>query len=168
MIRIFLAALACALLTACASPTTSALEPQNQALKGQQAKIYLIRPSAWAGRFITYDVKIDDKPVGKVAAGSYLSVNRPAGRHKITIKPLLDIASAEHEFQADAGQTYYFVVNIKASETAVVSGSFVMAIPIPGTSIGRRVGQRNFLSGIYLGVLDDAAGQAMLSQLKTP
>lgn len=115
---------------------------------------------------MTFDVVVDDKRVGKVASGSYLSVDRPPGRHKITIKPLIDVASAEHEFHAEAGRSYYFVVNIKGGTSAVVSGGFVMAIPMPGTSVGKPVGERNFMSGIYLGALDDAAGKAMLTDLK--
>lgn len=166
MIHAIWAALAGVLLAGCM--TTTAVEPQGRALSGQNARIYLIRPDSWVGKLAVYAVEIDGKNVGKVANGSFLSVDRPPGRHEIVVAPLLDFAGARHSFHAEAGRSYYFVVNVKASTTAVVSGSFVMAIPLPGTSVGKPTGERNFLSGIYLGALDDAEGRAMIAALKKP
>jgi Protein of unknown function (DUF2846) len=168
MFRLLFAALACVSVAACASSTTTAFEPQHRALGAGQARIYVIRPETWAGHITRYDVLVDDKPVGELAAGSYLSVDRPAGQHKVSVTPPSILARVEHEFHAAAGRSYYFVINIKSSESAVVSGSFVMAIPMPGTSIGRPVKEGNFLSGLYLSVLDAAEGRAMLSRLKAP
>lgn len=166
MIRAIWAALACAFLAGCVS--TSALEPQGAARSAQRARIYLIFPDSWAGKFARYNIEIDDKPVGKLAAGSYISVDRPAGRHKIAIKWLISVADVAHEFHAVAGRNYYFVFNIKSSTSAVVSGGFVMAIPMPGTSVGRPVTERNSMAGVYISQLDDAAGQAILAQLTKP
>jgi hypothetical protein len=166
IMRFVLTALVCVVLTACAS--TSAVEPQGRALNTGQARIYVIRPDALPGRVWNFTVSVDDKVVGKVAAGSYLSVDRPPGRHKLSVSPSFDFASAEHEFQAEAGRSYYFVANIKASTSAVVSGSFVMALPIPGTAVGKPLPQRNFMSGIYLGVLDAAEGRAAIAALGKP
>ena len=163
MIRAIWAALACLMLAGC---VTTALEPQGRARSGQNARSYLIRPDSWVGKLAVYAVEIDGKNVGKVANGSFLSVDRPPGPHQIVVAPLLDFAGARHTFHAEAGRSYYFVINVKSSTTAVVSGSFVMAIPLPGTSVGKPTGERNFLSGIYLGALDDAEGRAMIAALK--
>jgi hypothetical protein len=166
MIRAIWAALACAVLTGCV--TTTPLEPQGRSLSANNARIYLIRPDSWVGKLAVYSVEIDGKNVGRVANASYLSVDRPPGRHEIVVAPLLDFAGARHEFHAEAGRSYYFAINAKSSTTAVVSGSFVMAIPLPGTSAGKPIEQRNVLSGIYFGALDDAEGRAMIAALKKP
>jgi hypothetical protein len=160
-----LAALACAVLAACAT-NTAAFEPQNRPRNAHQARIYVMWAKSWTCRYCEYDVLINDKRVGRLGQDSYLSVDRPPGSYKLTVKAkLLDLAPTQHEFQAVAGRTYYFVINVKPQEYPIMGGGF---FTMPGTAVGRPVKQRNFLSGTYLAVLDNAAGAAEIARRKPP
>jgi hypothetical protein len=65
MVRIILAALACASLAACAG--TNALESQSKPMSAQSARIYIVRPNAFSGSAMGANVKIDGVDVGAVA-----------------------------------------------------------------------------------------------------
>lgn len=164
MLRLVLVALACAALAACTS-TTTALEPQNRPLNAQQARIYVLRPGAWTYGATGADIKIDDKAVGEVANNSYLSIDRPPGRYKLTVRMPFDLGTSEHEFQAAGGRKYYFVINMKSTTVPITGGGFfTMSSP----TTGRVVEQRSLFAQTYLAELDEATGAAALSQLKAP
>ncbi|KQZ00931.1 hypothetical protein ASD45_08705 [Pseudolabrys sp. Root1462] len=165
MTRVIRAVLACVLLAGCG---TTALEPQNVALRSGMARIYLMRPSTLLGKAARYSIAVDDKPVGKITDGSYVSVDRAPGRHKIAVMTIYGTPAIEDEIQVEAGRSYYFVINMRSSQTAVVSNGLVMAVPIPGTAIGKPVSQQKWFSGIYFGQLDSTAGAAMVASLQKP
>lgn len=164
MFRAIWAALMCAVLAACTTHTT-ALEPQNRVRNAQHARIYIMWAKSWACRYCEYDVLIDDARVGSLGQESYLSFDRPPGTYKLIAKAkLFDIAPLTHEFKASAGRTYYFVINAKPQQIFVGTG----LLQIPEKPVGRPVEERNFMSGTYFAVLDDAAGAAAISRLKPP
>ena len=162
-LRSVLAALVCAALSACAA--TSALESQNKPLTARVARIYILRPGALPGAAMSANVRIDGVEVGSVAIKSYLFVDRPAGRHKIEMSISGEFGTNEHEIEVAAGRTYYMVVNVRSAAAGFTGGGVIF---IPGSNVGRPVGQSSGLGFSYLSELDASAGAAMISRLKAP
>ena len=160
--RSVLAALICAVLSACAA--TTALESQNKPLTARVARIYILRPGALAGAAAAATVKINGLDVGAVATNSYLSVDRPAGRYKIYVSLWGELGKNEHEIDVAAGRTYYYAINMHG--TAVAAAGTV--IFFDGPKVGRSVGQSNLLSGGYLAEVDAAQAAAAMSRMKPP
>lgn len=166
MFRIISAALMCVALTACG---TTALEPQRQALKAQHARIYVMWPAKILGGAVArQSVLIDDQPIGYVGNGSYLSADRPAGRHKIVIKAPIGTTQTEHEFHAVAGRTYYFALNMRSMNVPVMAGGIFVNVRTPGNLVGRPVADTNNGMALFLSIVDEAAGKALLSELDKP
>ena len=159
IVRSALAALVCVMLAACAS--TSALEPQNQPLSSRAARIYILRPPAAAGGIYPATIKINGADVGSVANNSYLSVDRPAGRYKISA--VISTAS-EDEVEVHAGRSHYFAINVKGS-AAPLGG---ISIPIEGSSIGRPLRQPGLFEFSWLSEVDASQATAIMSRMKPP
>ena len=91
MRRFYQVVVACGLLLllgACAK--TTAFEPQDQLLDTSQARIYFFRQTRSPtdmGGFTAADIRIDGKPIGRLAPGTsvYIVADRPEGTHKITV-----------------------------------------------------------------------------------
>ena len=166
ILRLVVAALVCAALAACAA--TSALEPQNRPLAARDARIYVLRPKTWVSSALSANVKVNGKDVGAVANNSYLSVVRSPGRYKIEVDSPGWFVTNEHDFQVEAGRTYYFVLNMKAATVPIAGRGFYSTFTIPGSSVGRPVGQPSSFAGSYLSELDATQGAAALTQLKPP
>jgi hypothetical protein len=162
--RSVLAALVCAVLSACAA--TTALESQNKPLTARTARIYILRPGGWAGGAMSANVKIDGVNVGSVAIKSYLFVDRPPGRHKIDMSISGEFGTNVHEIEVVAGRTYYMVVNVRTTAAGLRGGGVLV---MRGSDVGRPVGQSSSVFGYsYLSELDPTAGAAMISRLKAP
>ena len=73
----------CSIFAGCA--TTTALEPQNTAREANTARLHFIRPSTIVGVALSPDIKINGKPIGNVAVGSYIYADRPADRYQIVL-----------------------------------------------------------------------------------
>jgi hypothetical protein len=156
-----------ALLAGCFQATT-ALEPQGKALSAGSARIYVVRPSAWSHSANLAKLKIDGQDVGAVANNSFLHVDRPPGRHTLSIDMPFEIGTNDLEVHAVAGRSYYFVINMKPTPvygTAAPFMGLVMTLPEPQT--GQPVKQKHALfGGTYLAELDAAAGSALVAKMK--
>jgi hypothetical protein len=159
LLRAVAALSACALLAACAA--TSALESQTKPQSAHSARIYIVRPYAFAGGATAANIKIDDTDVGSVANDSYLFIDRPPGQYRIQVSKGGDPISSQHEFQVEAGRTYYFSFNGPAATLMVPGGGFVA---MPGAGGGRQVGRATLLSG-HLAELDAAAGAQVVARM---
>jgi hypothetical protein len=167
LVRPALAVLIFGLLAACA--TTTVLEPQNRQASAGEARIYILRPRAWSGSAVGATVKINGVEVGSLANDSYMSVVRPAGRYTLNVNfPLgpLGLGAAEHTFNASAGQTHYFAVNMRDATIAAASGGVFMAVPIPGSAVGQQVGRSDFLSQTYLSEVDAGTAAAAIAAMR--
>lgn len=162
VLRLLVASFAAAFLAGCFQATT-ALEPQLTALPARQARIYVLRPNAWAGKANQFKITVNGKEVGGVANNSYLSIDRPPGKYTIKVNTFLDFGGIEHELEVTAGRSYYLAVNVRSS--TFMAGGIVLTIPEQQN--GRRVGQGNPFAGMYFGELDDAAGSTLLAQMKS-
>lgn len=160
IVRVALAAVAGVTLAACAS--TSALEPQNQPLSSRAARIYILRPPAFAGSAVLGHVKINDAEVGSIAVNSYLFVDRPPGRYKM--HAAIGNNVLEHEVEVQAGRTYYFAINAKGS-SASLGG---IMIPLEGSNVGRAVTQPGWLDVGWLAEVDANTATAMMTRMKPP
>jgi hypothetical protein len=108
------------------------------------------------------EVKVNDAEVGSVGANSYLFVDRPPGRYKIQAA-MANVL--EHEVEVQAGRTYYFAINMKASSAPVGRG---IMIPIEGSNVGRSVTQPGWLDMTWLSEVDANAATAMMARMKPP
>jgi len=156
----FSPALLClAALAGCSTAQTTTFEPQNQALDGRQGHLYFIRyPSVLSG-YGAPPIKVNDKPVGELAAGSYFVVQRPPGTYKITVQ---DFSKAcETDVRFEPGMSHYFelgpVVRMNADEFVAAS------MGVTGRPVPRRSGGD---SRLMFYSLDSAAGAAAIAKLK--
>lgn len=166
-LRAAIAAVIAASVAGCA--TTTSLEPQNKSLSAGRARIYVVRPDAWVYKAVAAPLKIDGHDVGAVANNSFLFVDRPPGRHTLAISMPLEIGNNEVEFQASAGQSYYFVINMKPMKVYGTSAPLMgLVLTIPQPQTGQPVNQKHaFMGGTYLTKLDAAAGAALVAKMKT-
>ncbi len=150
--------------TALAGCVTTAVEPQNQPLAARNARIYVLRPPAMVSMALLANVKVDGSEVGGVANNSYLSIDRPPGRYELEVGSPGYFGSSAVEVQVEAGRSYYFTLNMLATQIPLGT------IPIQtGAGVaGQPVGQSGLLAGSSLGQLDANAGTTMLARLKPP
>src|SRR6185295_13144796 len=129
------------------------------ATKFSPAHLCFIRyPSVLSG-YGAPPIKVNDKPVGELAAGSYFVVQRPPGTYKITVQ---DFSKAcETDVRFEPGMSHYFelgpVVRMNADEFVAASMG-VTGRPVPCRSGGD--------SRLMFYSLDSAAGAAAIAKLK--
>lgn len=139
----------------------AATDPQSK--QGPRlARLYFLREKGlWATEA---GIKIDDQTVGSVSKGTYFSIEKPAGRYRITcVNPVS--ANYEAEVQIEAGQTYYFGIGTRQSGPP---GQNLLNQAVSGSS-GRQLPSTSAMSGMAGAVLfqiDPAVGPAIIGQLK--
>lgn len=138
--------------------------PATRPASARDARIVVLRPFALGGAIWPAGVKINGVQVGSVAVNSHVSVVRPAGRSTLAVS--FPLAQAEHTFDVQPGRTYYFAINIRSTTAVVAGGGVFMAIPIPGSSVGRPVGQQPLFGGFHISELDAGTGEAMIAKMK--
>ena len=146
------------LLAACAG-TTTALEPQHKPLGGNLARIYVLRPNPHIN-VVTAGIPIivDGKTVGSLATDSYFFVDRPPGRHTLSIA-----GASEIDVEVRSGEVKYLEV-----------GQNPYTLPAPGYQFLQRAlantggdplpGRNN--SPLIFYSLDASAGPAAVAKLK--
>lgn len=116
----------------CASSSTpplsmSSLASGAGAPPAGQSRIVVIRPEkvffGWGDRALP--VVLDGQPMGDVLTGNYLSADRPAGAHQLSVSLWEQPGVSQRDFTAAAGRTYYFAVRVKEKVNDVnVAGAF--------------------------------------------
>jgi Protein of unknown function (DUF2846) len=152
------------LLTACVAANTEALEPQNRSLDGRQARLYFVRHANAVAGLMTYptvSLKVDGKPVGSLATGAFIFVDRPGGLHTINVAGSVhDKTGFETEIQVDAGRSYYFEIG---PIVRINNDGFVRAImEVSGRPLTGRYSDH---SGFMFYSLDVSAGEAAVANL---
>lgn len=152
------------LLAACVAANTVALEPQNRSLDGRQARLYFIRQANAVAGLLTYptvSIKVDGKPVGGLATGVFIFVDRPAGPHTINVSGSShDKSGFETDIQIEAGGSYYFEIGpiVRINNDRFVQGIMeVSGRPLPG--------RYSEYSGFMFYSLDATAGAASVARL---
>jgi hypothetical protein len=155
------------LLAACVAANTVALESQNRSLDGRQARLYFIRQANVAASLLTYptvSIKVDGKPVGGLATGAFIFVDRPPGPHTINVAGSQhDTTGFETDIRIEAGGSYYFEIGpiVRINNDRFVQGIMeVSGRPLPG-----RYGE---YSGFMFYSLDATAGTTSVARLNGP
>jgi hypothetical protein len=155
------------LLTGCVAANTVALESQNRSLDGRQARLYFIRQSNAVAGLLTYptvSIKVDGKPVGGLATGAYIFVDRPAGPHTINVAGSQhDTTGFETDIRIETGGSYYFEIGpiVRINNDRFVQGIMeVSGRPLPG--------RYSEYSGFMFYSLEATAGAASVARLNGP
>jgi hypothetical protein len=168
MVRIYSAIMALFLsltLAACATVSTSVLEPQSKQRDPRLARLYFIWPRSMMLRTATIDIKIDGQVVGKIAPDSYFFVDRQPGTYTLKVEPPFDFAYFEAKVQVMAGGTYYYAMSVRSTEVPLAGGGFVTlsqpqhGAPMEPTSTGGR------FASYKLNAVDPAAATAEMVRL---
>ena len=61
-------------------------------------------------------------PIGKVTVGTYVYVDRPAGRHQLVASETLFPGETKRDFATVSGRTYYFLIRSSERHDAVTAG----------------------------------------------
>lgn len=127
------------LFISCASTKQFKKFPDDESLKENMARIYLVRPGNFGG-FVKFNVFLDstDNQVGIVGPNGYLCFDTPTGEHKIIVK-------AETE--------RFFTINAQTDKVY-----YLRLIPTMGLSHSR----------VNFEILDDVEGKKVINKLKPP
>jgi uncharacterized protein DUF2846 len=90
-----------------------------------QSRIIVMRPEK--GLFGIGDralpVKIDGEPMGDLLTGNYVSADRPAGRHQISVD-LWDLPGvSRHDLTTVPGRVYYFTARVKEKVNGITAAA---------------------------------------------
>lgn len=78
--------------------------------KAGYARIVVFREKAYAGIIDQgWDVKLDGAPFTDLKTGTYVYVDRPAGRHQLSATESMFPGVSQREFVAESGRTYFFL-----------------------------------------------------------
>ncbi|WP_312017022.1 DUF2846 domain-containing protein [Bradyrhizobium jicamae] len=65
--------------------------------------------------FCACEVKLDGELIGRVAIGTYVFVDRPAGRHQFVASEALFPGDTTYNFTTEPGRTYFFLIRASAT-----------------------------------------------------
>lgn len=155
------AALAAFLISVCSAiggcATTTALEPQNLARDANSARLYFVRPSAFVGVVLSPDIKINGKPIGNVASGSYIYAERPAGKYQIVLDHQIEPGSFSYDVTLKPGEDHYFqVVQGGPPNRVVVLGNNAYVVGVPSKQ-----------GPFQITPVDAQTGKALISRIKS-
>jgi Protein of unknown function (DUF2846) len=152
-------------LAACATVSTTALEPQSKQRDARLARLYFIWPRSAMFRTATFDIKVDGQVVGKIAPDSYFFIDRQPATYTLKVEPPFDWTYFETDVQVTAGGTYYYAINVKPAY-APITGVGVMKISHPQIGTPMPPKERGMGFATYkLNSLDPATAAAEMAKL---
>ena len=84
-------------------------------LSADQSRIVILRPNQSMFGALRPDISIDDLPVGSIARGGFFFVDRSPGTFFVAAKNSTSPGKALARVRAEAGQTYYILVEPRGS-----------------------------------------------------
>jgi hypothetical protein len=110
-------------------------------------------------------VALDGSSMGKVAAGTYVYADRPAGRHQFVTTESLFPGESKRDFTTVSGRTYYFLVRTSERHDTVTGGAVAFGlagalVASAATSEKENPGPAELLS------LDEVAAKTALAELE--
>jgi Protein of unknown function (DUF2846) len=162
--RTILACVVALALAACATVSTTTLEPQSKARDPRAARLYFIWPRSWMMKTGTLDIKVNGEVVGKIAPDSYFFIDRKPGTYTLSIEPPFDFSYFQADVQVAAGGTYYYSVNSRPATVGLAGGGFVTMQPTPTT--GAPLEEKSGMMATYkLRAMDAAAAAVAMKEL---
>jgi Protein of unknown function (DUF2846) len=115
--------------------------------------------------FCACELKLDGSPIGKVAAGTYVFVDRPAGRHQFLASETLFPGDTKRDFTTEPGRTHFFLV--RSSERHDALSGMAMIGGLAGAVVGSVATSGSDNPGpAEIFPLDESAAQTTLAELK--
>jgi Protein of unknown function (DUF2846) len=122
--------LALTVVTGCAAPartgaTLDALTKNIGTPKAGHARLFVLRDKAFAGIIDAgWNVHLDGQTMGDLKTGTFVYLDRPAGRHQLTFARGGDLAHVSRlDFDVAGGRTYYFRIELNDKGRMVAAGS---------------------------------------------
>ncbi len=109
-------------------PSFGEVQPTLQPVAKDKARIILFRDSHFMGWGASNDVKIDDKPVGNLANGTFLVADHDPGDIRIALIGDFFSGDFAFSFEAKAGETYYVEYQMDGSTDAPIQGGGFVTI----------------------------------------
>jgi Protein of unknown function (DUF2846) len=80
-----------------------------------QSRIIVMRPEKGFFGFgdRALPVVLDGQPMGDLMTGAYVSADRPAGRHQLSVDLWNLPGVSRHDFNTASGRTYFFAAKVK-------------------------------------------------------
>jgi hypothetical protein len=134
--------------------------------KAGQGRIVVLREAGYAGLIdYGYAVTLDGEPMGELKTGTFLYLDRSAGRHQLSVDESGFPGVTRNDISVASGRTYFFLVKpserSKALQAGQVAGGLVgLAVTAIATSQVDNPGPVDFVA------LDDAAGRLAISDLR--
>lgn len=109
--------------------------------KAGHARIVVFREKGYAGIIDQgWDVKLNGAPLKDLKTGTYVYVDRPAGRHQLSATEALFPGSTQRDFVAESGRTYFFLgrqsERSKALTAAGALGGLAGAVVVAAATSG--------------------------------
>jgi Protein of unknown function (DUF2846) len=164
-------ALAAVLLLGCAGERTGAdytglVQNVGPPRPGQSRIVLLSEKSKGLGLdAVVCDVKLDDSPTSRLKPGTYVYVDRPAGRHQLVATQTLFPGETKRDITTQSGRTYFFLA--KASERANTLTGMTLAGGLAGMLVASAAtsGSDN-LGPVDLFPLDEATARTTIAELR--
>jgi hypothetical protein len=107
---------------------------------------------------------LDGQPMGNLTAGTFVSLDRPAGRHQLSLDVWDLPGVTREEFNAVAGRTHYFVVRLSDRGKVVTAGTVLGGLS--GYALAAAVTSGEDKGGMDLVSMDEATARKALSELR--
>ena len=102
------------------SAMTQKLDPP----RAGQARIAVLREKGFGGSVDTgWNVQLDEAPMSDLKTGTYVYVDRPAGRHQLTATEAAFPGVTRRDDTAESGRTYFFVARMSERKSALIATS---------------------------------------------
>jgi hypothetical protein len=111
-------------------PPASSLASGTGAPPAGQSRIIVLRPEKvfFGAGDRALPVVLDGQAIGELMTGSYVSADRPAGRHELSID-LWDLPGvSKHGFSTAPGRTYYFAAKVKERVNGVTAATVMVGL----------------------------------------
>jgi hypothetical protein len=152
-------ALLCLAIFVAGFPAT-AVVAQDKATDSRPARLFFLRHGTVVGIAVWPEIKIDGKSIGSLSPGSYLVVQRPAGRHTIAVSHWGDFGRFEVDVQVAAGASYYYELGM------TLRGGGGVLLPSLAGEVGTPMRGRVDSGAYRLNVLSAKTGAASVAKLK--
>ena len=170
--RMPLVLLAVTVITGCAAPvrTGASLDSLTKnigAPKAGHARVFVLRDKAFAWIIDPgWRVQLDGQTMGDLKTGTFVYLDRPAGRHQLSFARGGDLAHVSRlDFDVAGGRTYYFRIELNEKGRMVeVGNSMAGALPLLVTSVAAAAADDRGLFDFI--PLDNATATQAMAELR--